>query len=142
MSDNRTPGYLLRSTVRAVLLFSALCSAALLVASGTGLATPGDEDTTPGVDDYEEEGTWLERLRLFRATRQAPPGVNPDEAMRAAIATARAMPLARNELGIASLQTVPGDRWTSVGPSAVIGLYGRLSTGRVRAIAVDPTDPT
>jgi photosystem II stability/assembly factor-like uncharacterized protein len=116
---------------------------AVLITSGASSPTTAEEKARASSIQYDEdEGMWRERLEFFYSTHRAPPGVDPDEALRAAIAFARKMPLARNEVGIAALQSVTGDRWVSVGPAPIVGKFGRKSTGRVRAIVVDPADPT
>lgn len=138
MRGKRTSSRRWRAVVWSVSFFSI----AVPLAAGTDSASAAERDETPGVEGCEPEGAQLERLEHFNSTRRAPPDLDPDAAMRAAIAFARKMPIAPAKSGIAALQSVPGDRWVNVGPSPVVGPHGRQSTGRVRAIVLDPDDPS
>lgn len=100
----------------------------------------GGEETYPELPDVRQT-----RLDWFRGARTSPFGRMPEgamsqawefrDAMAAAVTAAPSGPSA-------AAQSVVGDSWVDIGPAPVYESTGKHSSGRIRAVVIDPGDPS
>jgi len=132
-----------------------LLPALLLTASAASGEAPAQQVTEAGAKaangavtlprtsgEEEAPGMWRVREELFYETRTLPDGTIPRGALLRALQYRDTMPRASADDPSTLQQTVIGNRWVDIGPAPIVDPQGRHATGRIRAIAVDPTDPS
>jgi len=106
-------------------------------------ALPGEEG---GEETYPEEPDIRQkRLDWIRGARTSPFGRIPEGAMIQAWEFRDAMAAATPAVPAGpstSAQSAIGDSWVNIGPAPVHEATGKNSSGRIRAVVIDPGDPS